>query len=146
MRKTKHATIDAEGRDNGKLFLITEMPASQAERWAFRAFQALARAGVDMPENVSGAGMAGIAVVGLKALGTIPFYEATELMDEMFSCVRIVRDKAHPETAMPLMEEDIEEVSTRLHLRSEVFELHTGFSFAGVRQSLTPTPAIDQPT
>ena len=141
MRKTKHVTIDAEGRDKGKLFLITEMPASQAERWAFRAFQSLARSGVDIQDNIAGAGMAGMAVLGLKALAGIPFFEASELMDEMFSCIRIVRDPAHPETAMPLMEEDIEEVSTRLLLRTEVFELHTGFSMAGVRQSLTPTPA-----
>ena len=148
MRKIKHVTIDAEGRDKGKLFMITEMPASQAEFWAVQAFQALARAGVDVPDNIKGAGMAGMAVVGLKALAAIPPYEVRGMMDEMFLCVRIVRDKAHPETALPLFdnvagtEDDIQEVATRLQLRSEVFELHTGFSFAGALQSLTPTPAI----
>ena len=140
-RKTKNVTIDAEGRDKGKTYLLTEMPASQAERWAFRAFQALARAGVDIPENVSGAGMAGLAVVGLRALGSMSYLEAADLMDEMFSCVKIVRDKSHADLASPLIEEDIEEVATRLFLRGEVFELHTGFSFAGVKQNSTSTPA-----
>lgn len=141
MRKEKYVTIDAEGRDKGKMFFIKEMPASQAERWAFRAFQALARTGADLPDTVAGSGMAGIAVVGLKALGTMPYLEAVELMEEMFSCIRIVRDKNHPETAFPLMEEDIDEISTRLFLRGEVFELHTGFSFAGEKPSSTSTPA-----
>ena len=144
MRKIKDVIIEAEGRDKGKMFRITEMPASQAERWAFRVFQALARTGVDVPEHVAGSGMAGMAIVGLKALGNTPFFEASELMDEMFSCIKIIRDKSHTELTYQLIEEDIEEVATRVLLRTEVFELHTNFSMAGVRQSLNPTPATAQ--
>ena len=141
MRKTKTFVVPKDltyERDVGKVFQLTEMPASQAERWAFRAFQALARAGVDLPDNVTGAG---IAVVGLKALGTMPFEEAAALMDEMFSCVKIVRDTSHPEMAFSLMEDDVQEVATRVRLRAEVFELHTGFSFAGTKPTSTSTPA-----
>ena len=151
MRKTKNVVIppdatgtpdDQKNRDAGKVYIITEMPASQAERWAFRAFQALARSGVDLPENTSGAGMAGLAHIGLQALSTIPYNEANDLMDEMFSCVKIMRNKETPLIGYDLMEEDVEEVRTRVILRTEVFELHTGFSMAGVRQSLTTsTPA-----
>ena len=143
MRKTKLVTIDAEGRDKGKTFQVTEMSASQAERWAFRAFQALVKSGADIPDHVVGSGMAGMAQVGLRALGNTPYYEATELMDEMFACIKIIRDRSHPDMAFPLMEEDIEEVSTRVLLRTEVFELHTGFSMAGVRQNLSKTPATN---
>ena len=141
MRKVKYVTIADEGRDKDKTFQLTEMPASQAERWAFRVFQALARTGVDVPEHMAGSGMAGMAIIGLKALGNMPFFEASELLEEMFACIKIVRDKSHPEMAFALMEEDIEEVSTRVTLRTEVFELHTGFSMAGVRQKLTSAPA-----
>jgi len=145
MRKTKYVTIEGDketNRDVGKTFQITEMPASQAERWAFRVFQALARSGVDVPDHLAGSGMAGMAMMGLKTLANTPFHEAVDLLDEMFSCIKIVRDRSHPDMAFDMMEEDVEEVSTRAILRTEVFELHTGFSMAGVRQSLTSTPAI----
>ena len=154
MRKTKVVVIppdpsgtaeDNKNRDATKAYSITEMPASQAERWAFRVFQALARSGADIPDHVAGAGMAGMAAVGLRALANTPYHEAAELMDEMFQCITIVRDKSHPDMTFPLMEEDIQEVSTRVLLRTEVFELHTGFSLAGVRQSLTKTATSAQP-
>ena len=41
-RKVEYITIDQEGRDQGKTFKITEMPALKAEKWATRAFLALA--------------------------------------------------------------------------------------------------------
>lgn len=137
MRKTKDVVVALEGRDKGKVFRITEMPASQAEKWATRAFLALAHSGVEVPEYVSGAGMAGIAVLGLKALGGVSFEEAEPLMDEMMACVTIVRDPKQPMMAFGLMEQDTEEVSTRVLLRGEVFELHTGFSFAAEKWTST---------
>ena len=40
----------AEGnRDAGKRFLIVEMPATKAEKWAMRAILALMRGNVDLP-------------------------------------------------------------------------------------------------
>jgi len=139
--KTKDVLISAEGRDYGKLFRITEMPAAQTERWGFRAFQAVAQAGVEMPANMVNAGAAAMMVVGLKALAVIPSVEAFALMDELMACVTIVRDKAHLEVASPLLATDIEEVWTRLQLKDEVLEIHTGFSVAGSLQKFRSTPA-----
>jgi hypothetical protein len=144
MKKTKVVAIDNEGRDKGKVFQITEMPASQAERWAYRVIQVIARAGVELPPNIAESGMAGFASIGkraIQALISMPYFEASELLDEMFACIRIVRDRAHPDISFPLMEEDIEEVMTRVLLRTEVIELHTGFSMAEVRQKLTSASA-----
>ena len=45
------------GRDAGKSFTLTEMPADQAERWAIRALLALAGAGVDRPDGAADAGV-----------------------------------------------------------------------------------------
>lgn len=131
-RRTKIVTIDAAGRDHGKVFALTELPASQAERWAIRALLALGRSGVDVPPNIASAGMAGIAAMGIRALFGLQFYEAEPLLDEMFSCVQIAPDPKKPKVIRALIEDDIEEVSTRAFLRSEVFELHTGFSLAGL--------------
>lgn len=136
MLKERTVAIPLEGRDKGKVFKITEMPALQAERWAFRVFQALARTGAELPDGIREAGMAGLAVVGLKALGQIQTEEAFLLMDEMMSCVRIVRDKSIPDMVFPLLETDIEEIPTLAYLRMEVFELHSNFSLAGAKQKL----------
>lgn len=126
MRKTKEITITAEGRDKGNRYLITEMPASQAEEWAWRAFSAIARAGVDIPPNIAEMGMAGIVIVGFNKVFAAHFDDAKPLLDQIMGCVQSVQ----PALTRALIEDDIEEVATRLLLRSEVFELHTSFSLA----------------
>jgi hypothetical protein len=138
MRKTVIVTIDAAGRDAGKVFLLREMPASQAEKWAARAFLAMARSGIDIPDDVASAGLAGIAAVGLKAIGGLGFAEAEPLMDEMFACVQIVPDPARPGVVRALVEDDIEEIATRLRLRKEVFGLHVDFSGLAARWTSAP--------
>lgn len=126
MRKEASITIETPGRDQGKTFVLTEMPASKAEAWGARLMLALSRAGVDVPDGFFEMGMAGVAVMGLKAMGGLSWEVAKPLLDEMMACVRIkvnagVRD---------LIEEDIEEVKTRLRLRDEVINLHLSFSVA----------------
>lgn len=140
-RKIKPITISDEGRDKGKTFIIEEMPASQAEKWALRAIMAAVRAGIDVPEELKGAGMAAIAAVGIKALLSMTFDDLEPLLDEMFECVKIARVKEHPDQLFGLLEEDIEEVATRVLLRTEVLELHVGFSVAGTTSTSTSEPA-----
>lgn len=122
-RKVIQVKIDKPGRDFGKRFEITELPASQAEEWAMRAFLALSASGMEIPDDVAQAGLAGIATIGLRALGKIPWELAKPLMDEMMTCVRSVQERA----VRDLIEDDIEEVSTRLELRRQVLALHTDF-------------------
>lgn len=132
-RKTARISIDQENRDKGKTFVITEMPADRAERWALRALLALTNAGIDVPEQAGNAGMAGIASVGVGMLARLDFEVAEPLLAEMMACVRIdmgngvVRDLLEGDGG------DIEEVVTRLHLRKAVLELHLGFSIAAPR-------------
>lgn len=128
-RKVKEVIIsgDSDNRDDGKKFEITEMPAMQAEKWGVRACAALLRSGVNVPDDVVRRGIAGIAIVGLKGLMGLTFAEAEPLMDEMWGCVKIVE----PLVTRAPTDDDIEEVTTILMLRSEVIELHLGFSIAG---------------
>jgi hypothetical protein len=130
-RKTATIVIDAEGRDQGKHFLLTEMPASVGERWALRAFKAMLQSGVELPEGIEFSGLVGLATIALKSLASIPYTEAEQLLAEMMECVQIIPDPARPMVFRPLIEDDIEEIRTRLKLRSEVIELHAGFSVAG---------------
>ena len=130
MRKTKIVPITAEGRDKGKMFLLREMSASQAERWAVRAFLALSRSGFDVPPSVVSSGFAGLAAFGIRAIAGASYADAEPLLAEMFSCIDALPDPARPSIQRALVEDDIEEVATRVFLRGELIELHTGFSIA----------------
>lgn len=137
-RRSETITIATEGRDKGKVFEITELPAMQGEKWAMRAFLALAKSGIDLPEDFGSGGMAAIALVGFKALGNVAFADAESLMDEMFTCVDLLPDPSNPQVkrnGAKLLPEDIEEVATLLFLRKRIFELHTNFSQLAARLS-----------
>ena len=115
-------TAKPAGRDHGKTFVLTEMSAAAAEAWAIKALLALARAGVEIPDETTG--MAGLAVAGLKALQSLDYAAVKPLLDEMFTCVQYQHRPGHPpQEADP----NIEEVGTRLTLRKALFRLHTGF-------------------
>lgn len=135
MRKEKTVTIEAPAtiggsanRDLGKRFLITEMSAMQADAWAVRALGAMMRSGVAIPDEIGRAGLQGFAMYGLKAILAAPYAESAPLLAEVMGCVKIVE----PMITRPLLESDIEEISTITQLRDEVIELHTGFSPAAV--------------
>lgn len=131
MRKTETITITAEGRDQGKVFKITEMPAAAAERWALQALFALLNTGVDIPPDLAEAGMAGWASLGFDAFARLPFAAAEPLLADMWVCVQYQPDPAKPSVVRPLIEEDIEEVGTRIRLRKSVWDLHIGFFTVG---------------
>lgn len=141
-RLTKLITIpgvrdpDTPGmRDNGKTFLLTEMPARQAEAWADRAFLALASSAFDIPRDIDPkGGMASIYQLAL-LVGHMRFPELRPLMDELMACVKIVPDPKNPLSARALIDvgdvnDDIEDAATRIFLRNEVISLHTNFSLA----------------
>ena len=83
MRKEKEVRIE-EGRDAGKVFKITEMPAFQMDRWATRALIALGRAK-----------KGGIATLGsmsidelLSALSEVDYQIAEPLLQELIDSGR----------------------------------------------------------
>lgn len=126
-RETRTVVIDAVGRDNGRTFFLTEMPAAQAEKWAMRAFLAMARNGVQIPDDLASRGLAGIAAVGLQALGSMAFADAESLMDEMFACIQVIPDPNRPGVKRALIDTDIDEIPTRLFLRKQILDLHVSF-------------------
>jgi hypothetical protein len=138
-RKSLLYTVTDEGRDKGKVFLLTEMAASQAERWAVRAFLAMAKGGVELPDGAVESGFAGLASYGITLIGKLPFEDADVLMDEMFQCITIIPNAANPNITRGLVESDIEEIGTRIKLRVAVFKLHADFSKAAAPS--TPGPA-----
>lgn len=126
-RSTINYTVQDEGRDQGKVFVLTEMPASRAESWATRALLALISSGAEVPEGFERLGMAGMAEIGIKALSGLKWDIAEPLLEEMWECVQIMPDASKPHVVRRLIEEDVEEVMTRIKIRAEVWKLHTGF-------------------
>lgn len=125
-RKVLTKKIDKPGRDFGKVFVITEMSAWDAEQWATEAIFAMMNAGVEIPEEIAEAGLAGLAALGISALTKVAYSQVKPLLDRMMSCVQI-----QLAIIRPLIEDDIEEVSTLLELRKEVFNLHLSFFTEG---------------
>jgi len=134
-RKTSNYIVNDENRDNGKVFLITEMPASKGESWAFRAILALIANGTELPEGFENSGMSGMAEIGIKALSGLKWEVAEPLLNEMLECVQIIPDPTKPHVVRKLFDEDIEEIMTRVKLRMEVWALHTDFLKAAVRSA-----------
>jgi len=121
----KESTFIAEsGRDKDKQFLITEMSASQAEAWAIKVILAVGNAGIEIPDGLASQGMSGLMAVGYMSLLKIPFEAAKPLLDEMMTCVQYAPSA---NVKRPLIEDDIEEVTTRLALRKAIWNLHMDF-------------------
>jgi hypothetical protein len=126
-RKIAQWTVEDEGRDKGKVFLLTEMPASRAEAWATRVLLALMGSNTNLPENFADMGMAGLAELGFKAIAGLKWEIAEPLLEEMLQCVQIIPNPAKPQVVRALVESDIEEILTRFKLRVEVWKLHMDF-------------------
>lgn len=136
-RKKETVTISAEGRDKGKVFVLTELSAYEAEDWAGRALFALMNAGVEIPANIAEAGLAGVATLGMTALTKLPYDSAKPLLDKMMACVEI---QPSANVVRRLVPDDIEEVATLLTLRKHVLGLHMDFSMAAARSTSASKP------
>ncbi|WP_270425575.1 hypothetical protein [Klebsiella variicola] len=150
-RKSIIFTVEANNRDKGKQFKITEMPASKADSWAMQLAFAVLSAGITVPDNMLSAlrtglspepkeedsearalyesvmatGMAGLAKWGISSLAKIPYAQSKPLMDELLSCVSFIGGNG---IETPLTADgQVEEVSTLLRLRIEAFKLHIAF-------------------
>lgn len=128
-RKISRVTISAEGRDKGKTFVITELSADQGERWAIRLVQGLIQSGANISEDALHAGMAGIAAVGIGAIGGVSWATLEPLLNEMFDCIQYEHKPNLPlQSIFPGVNSQIEEMATRVSLRLAWMELHLGFS------------------
>lgn len=131
MARKQASFVAQTGRDQGKEFLITEMSATQAENWAIKVVLAIGNAGIEIPDNLVSQGMAGLVAVGYINLLKIPFDAAKPLLDEMMGCVQFIPS---PNIKRLLIEDDIEEISTRLALKKAIWNLHMDF-FLGEKES-----------
>lgn len=135
MRKTREFTIEANNRDKGKRFRITEMSAVAQEKWATKAIMAIANSGIELPngaENLQGIeGLSKLIIqTGIKALLNVKYELAEPLYEELLSCCEYLGNKGE-NISRPLSqstaEEVIEEITTLFTIRYQVWKLHTDF-------------------
>ena len=136
-RKTKDLVI-ADGRDKGKTFVITEMSVIDADNWANRALLAMLRGGVDVGNlnfsniNTSG-GMLELARVVIAGLGIMQEQIATDLLNELLDCARIVPSGGTPRDIH--LDSDIESIKTLWQIRKEALMIHIDFLTDGSSQA-----------
>ncbi len=138
----EHIDVKIEGgRDSGKVFRITEMPATKAEWWAVRVIGLIMEGDKD-GKLIELAGLGGfemIASVGIaqviRSIFTADPERVRPLWDELTECWEIVFDPSTGSTRK-LVEDDIREVSTLAKLRIETLKLHLDF-FTKSTQTMT---------
>lgn len=123
MTETVLVTV-ASGLDAGKVFCIRQLPAERAEAWAIRAFLAAANAGVAVPDDLTSAGLPGLAQLDLNALGKLSWADMEPLLAEMKRCWFIVPDAGKPRDYHAPAGNDILDVGTVIALRLEWIKLH----------------------
>ena len=152
-RKTKTLVIES-GRDQGKSFLITEMPVTRADKWANTALLAMLRGGVDVgnvnfgliadtlqkkegdaPEIDSMGGMLEIARVSIAGLGNVTEQVGQDLLEQLINdCVQVISSGGVVRSMLSI-DEEIEDIKTLWMLRKEAFLLHIDFLADGSSQT-----------
>jgi hypothetical protein len=130
-RRTQTITIaeEPDNRDSGKVFILTEMPATAGERWAMQLMYLLTQTGVPLDSGVLNAGMSGLATAISSAGVALLRALQDPSLDAWRDCVRYQHQPNHP--LQPINWDSaacqIEEIKTVGALRMAVVELHTGF-------------------
>ena len=137
MRRTERLTIPGVRsetlgeRDNGKVFILTEMSAYAGQDWALRALLALSRSGAQLPVGALGAGWGALASFAFGALLGASHVDLKPLLDELLATV-----KYEHKPKLPLADVipdsagngPVEEIVTFLTLYKAAWTLHTGFT------------------
>ncbi|MGH1605738.1 hypothetical protein [Yersinia proxima] len=127
-RKQITYTVEDEGRDKGKEFIITEMSAWDAEELSEEIYRAMGHGEFNsLPADVVAMGVAGLATVGVSVLAAAPASVSRPISDRILSTVEIVITNEGKDIARAIKPIDFEEISTIRTLKDKVFELNFGF-------------------
>lgn len=132
-RKTLTYTVSDKNRDEGKVFVINEMPVRAGHSWATRALFGVMNGGIEIDDDLLSSGFAGLAQVGIKALGNLRPEIGVSLLNELLECVQVMPDPSVPSRLRSDWESDVEEVATIFKLQFEVLKLHMDFSMPAAR-------------
>ena len=119
----KYVDVVGLGRDSGRVYRVTEMPALKGELWAIKVLKGLQSQGLDIPDFTK-TPSAKLAEIGIIAIMGLPTDDMEAALSEMMSCVTVVIPDG---TARAKIADDFEEWATILKLREEVVKLQLSF-------------------
>lgn len=122
MRKVKEVKIE-EGRDAGKVFKITEMPAFQADRWATRA---LLQIGKSQKGGIMALGSMEMSEI-INSFSELDYDKAEPLLQELLECCAFVKDGTSITLTKDMVDSIVEDWTTLFKLRMEALQLNVGF-------------------
>lgn len=131
-RRETTYTVGMDGRDFGKRFLLTEMPARQAYEWAVRVLTAMINGGAPMPDDLRKAGWPALAIAAITGMRYLRGDDIIDFGNDLMRCVKRREDKADRD----LVDSDIEEFATFALLQKAVFDLHRDPFMQGVKSIL----------
>lgn len=134
-RKTATIVIE-EGRDKGKQFLITEMPATEGTTLSFQVFQMMAESGVDM--DIKTLDGLGVLMAVLRTVSRLPRADFEYYRDWLFEYIQWqspVDAKAVRKVRLTDRDDsDIEDPATVLELMFKSLNLNLKDVFIGLQQ------------
>lgn len=134
-RKTATIVIK-EGRDKGKQFVITEMPATEGTTLSFQVFQLLAESGVEM--DIKDLDVIGILRVAFRALSRLPRADFEYYRDWLFQYIDWQSPTDLKTTRKARLtdrdDSDIEDPLTILELMYKALDLNLKDVFIGLQQ------------
>lgn len=154
MRRTLQVTIGEPNRDMGKVFVITEMPADQGERWANRLIFKILTAHARLSQDARESGMAGLSMMlprsmaaSVRWLAGLSYdHEVEALLVEQMHCVTYNPPAPLPAQALlPGAASQVQEISTFWELRAKWLELHLGFLLAAGASTTESDPSPAPP-
>lgn len=122
MRKEKEIKIET-GRDAGKVFKITEMPAFQMDRWATRALLVLGKSQKGGILTIGSMSMEDL----LSSLSGVNYEDAEPLLQELLECCSFVKNGQSIVLKKDLVDGIVEDWTTLFKLRLEALTLCAGF-------------------
>lgn len=111
-----------EGRDAGKTFKITEMPAVQADRWITKALCLLGKSKFD----ISSLGSMSMPEI-LKSMSGLNFDDTEPLLNQLLECATFEKDGVAVPMKGSMIDSVIEDWSTLFRLKVESLKLILGF-------------------
>ena len=134
-RKTATIVIK-DGRDKGKQFLITEMPATEGATLSFQVFQLLAESGIDL--EIKSLDPIGILKAVIRALSTLPRADFEYYRDWLFKHIQWQSPTDVKAVRKVILSDrddsDIEDVMTILELMQTALKLNLEDVFTGLKQ------------
>lgn len=120
MLKSVDIIIEA-GRDKGKKFKITEMPAVKMDKWATKALLILGKSG-----NAFNLAQINLEEL-LKSLSSANYEGVEPLLEELLSCATFERDGVSMTMTSSIADGIVEDWTTLFRLRIEALKLNLGF-------------------